>query len=283
MRASVILTTYESPEWLKKSVWGLAAQDTKEFEVVVADDGSGASTEQAIADLRRETDLEIRHVWHEDDGFRKPVILNKAILAARTDYLIFTDGDCVPRRDFVSVHLNLRERGCSLSGGYVKLPLPLSRAITREDIEAGRATDPRWLVENGMGWSIKLLKLAVSSGRAPWWDAITPTRPTWNGHNASGWKTDILGVNGFDERMQYGGLDRELGERLVNAGIRGKQIRFRAVCVHLDHERGYRNTEALDRNARIRQRTREERRTWTDHGAIKGPRPDVETVARSSV
>ena len=43
-------------------------------------------------------------------------------------------------------------------------------------------------------------------------NALTPTKPTWNGHNASCWKSDALEVNGFDQRMVYGGEDREFGE-----------------------------------------------------------------------
>jgi hypothetical protein len=104
-------------------------------------------------------------------------------------------------------------------------------------------------------------------------NVITPTKATWNGHNSSGWKSDILRVNGFDERMEYGGEDREMGERLMNAGLRARQIRYSAVCVHLDHSRGYRSEEALRKNQAIRRNTLERRLTWTEHGIIKGPRP----------
>jgi hypothetical protein len=97
-------------------------------------------------------------------------------------------------------------------------------------------------------------------------DAITTTRPTFNGHNASVWKASLYRVNGFDERMGYGGLDRELGERLCNAGVRPRQIRHRAVCVHLDHQREYVSLPHLQRNLLIRENTRRERLAWTDFG-----------------
>jgi hypothetical protein len=99
---------------------------------------------------------------------------------------------------------------------------------------------------------------------------MTTTRATWNGGNASGWKTDLLRVNGYDERLQYGGLDRELGERLMNAGIRGKQIRHRAIAVHLDHARPYMQQEAWRHNDAIRRETRRSRATWTPYG-IESP------------
>ena len=98
---------------------------------------------------------------------------------------------------------------------------------------------------------------------------LTPTTPSWNGHNASGWKTDILAVNGFDERMQYGGQDRELGERLINHGIKSKQIRYSTVCLHLDHPRGYATPESINKNRNIREETKQQNKNWTDFGILK--------------
>jgi hypothetical protein len=81
---------------------------------------------------------------------------------------------------------------------------------------------------------------------------VTPTKRSWNGHNSSGWKKDILAVNGFNNDMQYGGEDREMGERLFNNGMLSKQIRYSAICVHLDHSRGYSSPEIWKKNNEIR-------------------------------
>jgi hypothetical protein len=97
-------------------------------------------------------------------------------------------------------------------------------------------------------------------------NTITPTTPSWNGHNSSAWKSDILSVNGFDERMQYGGEDRELGERLINYGLKPKQIRYSAVCLHLDHPRGYVTPEMIVKNKAIREATKSNNSVWTDFG-----------------
>lgn len=258
---SVIITTYNHPAWLEKVLWGFAVQTFDDFELVIADDGSGPETAELIESFQIATSLDVQHVWHEDDGFRKCEILNKAIIAARGDYLVFTDGDCIPRRDFLALHHSLAEPGRFLSGGYLKLPLETSKVITIDDVVAGHATDYRWLRGHGAPRSRRLARLALSPRAARLLDRITPTRPTWNGHNASAWRHDIIAANGFDERMGYGGLDRELGERLENAGIRGKQIRHRAIVVHLDHGRGYRRPEILRRNAEIRRETRRTGRT----------------------
>lgn len=266
MQLSVIITTYNSPEWLEKVLWGFEAQSYREFEVIIADDGSGEPTHALIETMKATVSYPIQHVWHEDIGFRKCTILNKAIEASQTDYLVFTDGDCIPRKDFLQVHASRREKGHFLSGGYFMLPMSISREITKENILSQDCFSLSWLKAKGLPASFKNSKISVKGGLAEFMNAITPTKATWNGHNVSGWKADILAVNGYDERMRYGALDRELGERLMNKGIKGIQIRYSAICIHLDHSRGYKNTKDINFNKGIRKTTAEEKRTWTDFG-----------------
>ena len=278
MRLSVILSTYNSPDWLEKALWGYSVQSHRHFELLVADDGSTDDTRSRIDLLRSQTGMNIRHIWHEDQGFRKCTILNRAIEAASADYLVFSDGDCIPRSDFLETHARLARLGTFLSGGLFRLPLTVSQRIDRDDIVMGRATDERWLRSAGIPRSLKLLKLACRPPWAGWLDRLTSTRATWNGHNSSGWKADLLAVNGFDERMEWGAEDRELGERLVHLGIRPVQIRYRAVCVHLDHERGYVRQDALARNHQIWAETRRTRSVWT----ASGIRKDTAAPARAA-
>ncbi|MFM8348291.1 MAG: glycosyltransferase family 2 protein [Bacteroidota bacterium] len=269
MRVSVIISTYNHPEWLEKVLHGFRFQTWRDFELVIADDGSGPETRSVIDRFRSESGIHVIHSWQEDDGFQKSRILNKAITDSTTGYLIFTDGDCIPRNDFVEVHVRAAEPGRFLSGGYFMLPMETSKAISLLDIEHGNAFDVQWLVKHGLKPSFKTLKLTSHGWRRDFLNFITPTRPTWNGHNASGWKKDLLAVNGFNEEMKYGGQDRELGERLVNLGIRGKQIRYSAVCVHLDHKRGYKTAASINFNRAIRSETRKTGRTRTSAGIVK--------------
>ncbi len=252
MKASVIMSTYNAEEWLEKVLWGFSVQTEKDFEIVIADDGSKPETTELIENLKSAIPVPIVHVWHEDHGFRKTEILNKAIMASNSDYLIFTDGDCVPRRDFVSAHLRLRKKGHFLSGGYVKLPLSISRTITKKEIESQKCFDLNWLRTNGLKSSFKNSKFVVTGIWAELFNFLTTTKPSWNGHNASGWKSDIIAINGFNQDMQYGGEDREFGERLNNSGIRARQIRYSAICIHLEHERNYANEESKMKNLEIR-------------------------------
>jgi len=255
MKASVIMSTYNAEAWLEKVLWGFSVQTEKDFEIIIADDGSGPATKTLLDRLAEEIPMPIVHVWQEDNGFQKTMILNKAIMAAQSDYLIFTDGDCIPRADFVATHLSHRQAGYFLSGGYFKLPMQTSVAIKRDDIVSQNCFDVKWLRQNGLG-AKKTGKLTANGLMAKLLNFITPTKASWNGHNASAYKKDLVDVNGFNTQMQYGGEDRELGERLFNKGLKSKQIRYSAICIHLDHTRGYVDDATWKKNNDIREYTR---------------------------
>lgn len=270
MKVAVIITTYNEPVWLDKVLFGYLQQTNQKFQLVVADDGSGAETEIVIKEYKQKFGNErLLHVWQEDEGFQKSKIMNKAIQATDADYLIFSDGDCIPRQDFVATHVSRSQAGYFLSGGYFKLSSEVSHLVRKEDIASGRAFSKSWLYDKGLPKTYKTIKLTAKGRFADFMNWITPAKSPWNGHNSSGWKEDIVKVNGYDERMQYGGQDRELGERMYNAGIKSKQIRYSAICLHLDHSRPYRTEKSIDKNRGIRKITREEKRVWTEYGIVK--------------
>lgn len=279
MNLSVIFSTYNSPEWLEKTLWGMLAQEHRNFEILIADDGSTKETRRRIDALRPEFDqagIAVRHLWQHDEGFRKCRILNKAILAASGDYLVFTDGDCVCRSDFLAVHARRSEPGHWLSGSYYKLPMETSLLICRDDIATGRCFERNWLISHGLPESGPRLKLTQNQALARWLNHLTPTACNLKGSNASGWREDILKVGGFDERMQWGGLDRELGVRLSNAGIKARHVRYDAVCLHLDHSRGYKDPLQVAANRALRLTVAREGITYTAHGTDALTADDVE-------
>jgi glycosyltransferase involved in cell wall biosynthesis len=269
MKTSVILSTYNSPLWLEKVLWGYACQTVKDFEIIVAEDGSTSETAALVSRVGQETGLTIRHVWQNDEGFRKCRILNKAVLQASGEYLIFSDGDCIPRKDFVEVHIKEARPGHYLSGSYFKLPMDISRAITLEDVKTGRCFDAGWLRRQGLSFWRKTYKISASPTLARWLNRLTTTKCNLKGSNASVWKADVLAVNGFDERMPWGGEDREFGVRLINYGIRPRHVRFNAIVVHLDHARGYVDPEQVTANKLLRLYNEKRRVKYTDHGIIK--------------
>ncbi len=275
-KIGVIITTYNQPKWLKNVLFGYEAQHHTDFTVIIADDGSGQPTRDVIDFFKARGKLHIEHVWHEDNGFQKCQILNKAIAQTACDYLIFTDGDCIPEPDFIHLHESLAQPGYFLSGGYIKLTTPVSEKITEADIASGIIFDLKWLKAAGQPASHKLWKLIKNNYIKAILNAITPTKATWNGMNSSTWTSDIKACNGFNEDMQYGGLDRELGERLYNHGLKGKQVRYSVNCLHLDHPRAYDNPETWKKNYAIRNEVKRTGRHWTANGIVK------ETVKESN-
>ncbi|MDC0637224.1 MAG: glycosyltransferase family 2 protein [Flavobacteriaceae bacterium] len=269
---SVVISTYNALPWLKKVLWGYAVQSFQDFELVIADDGSTEDTAQFIQEFAKTVSFDVLHVWQEDNGFQKSQILNKALEACNASYVVMSDGDCIPRKDFLAVHQRYRAPGYFLSGGYFMLPMSTSTIIDQAAIESGLCFTKDWLMANDLKASFKLRKLTSGAFMAKILNAVTPTNASWNGHNASGWKKDLLAINGFDQRMQYGGQDRELGERLINLGIKSKQIRYSAICIHLDHPRGYKNEASIAKNRGIRQETRHQKSTWTAYGIHPGPK-----------
>jgi glycosyltransferase involved in cell wall biosynthesis len=269
MKLSVIITTYNSEEWLRKVLIGYSVQTETDFEIVIADDGSSIETKEVIEKFSSKFKHKIVHVWHEDKGFRKSEILNKAILQSNSDYLLFTDGDCIPRNDFLQIHLKYREKGYFLSGGYFKLPLIISNNISEETINKQSCFSYNWLVNNGLKINFKLTKLTKNKYFAAFLNWVTPTKSTFNGHNSSVYKSDLLAVNGFNESMHYGGLDREIGERLFNYGVLSKQIRYHAICIHLDHERKYADKSKILNNLAIRNFNKKKKVTWISNGIEK--------------
>jgi glycosyltransferase involved in cell wall biosynthesis len=266
MRVSVVLSTYNSPAWLEKVLIGYFCQSTLDFEIIIADDGSREDTAQLIQRLQTQAPFPVKHIWQRDDGFRKCRILNKAVLHASSPYLIFSDGDCIPRADFVATHVRRAEPGFYLSGSYYKLPMSTSVAITHNDIKAGRCFNKDWLHAHGLPRTQKTLKISANPFWARVLNRVTPTRCNLKGSNASVWRDDVLKVNGFDERMPWGGEDREFGVRLINAGIKPRHVRYDAICVHLDHARGYVDPERVKSNKTLRQYNEKNRVVTTDHG-----------------
>lgn len=268
LQISVIISTYNAEEWLEKVLIGYFNQTYKDFEIIIADDGSRPATKELIWKYKNNYPVDIKHFWHEDLGYRRQEILNVAIQEAN-EYIIMTDGDCIPRKDFVETHAKYAQRGRFLSGGYCKMNMKTSKQISKDDILQDRCFDVNWLdnIEK-VGFSQRL-KLDAPKNAATILDFITPTAASFNNCNSSGFKVDMMAVNGYDERMKYGGPDREFGERLENFGVKGKQIRHAAICLHLDHPRGYKTKESLEKNLAIRAETKSKKKKWTAFGIKK--------------
>ena len=281
MKPEVIISTYNNPAALDFCLHGVLAQNTGDFQICLADDGSGAETRALVEKWRGAFGAaRFRHVWHPDTGFQKNKILNQAVLTSTADYLIFIDGDSLARKDFVQTHLARRRPGRFLTGGLIRLPALVSPRLTNTSIASGEIFSFAWLWRNGgitrPGSLIKLAYLPRSLSLLL--DKVSLVKKTWNGCNSSGWRADILAVNGFDETMKYGGEDVELGARLNNCGILGEHVRYSSPLLHIHHERGYVHAEELARHREMIAAARRLKKTWTPNGISKSP-ADASPVA----
>ena len=267
--AEVIVATFDNPRALDLCLSGLFVQDIGFFSVCVAEDGMDEETAQVV---RRWCEAfgagRIKHVCQPHDGFRKNSILNKAIDRSSADYLIFIDGDCVPSAGFVRRHLALARPGRFLTGGVIRLSATVSEALDSAMVASGDAFSPCWLRRQGV---IRGFRNYLKSGMLPravagLIEILTPVSRTWNGGHASGWRKDIVAVNGFDEALTYGGEDIELGFRLNLAGIRGRHLRYSAPLLHLEHSRDYVDPERVASNLRYVDEVRRSGRLWAERG-----------------
>jgi len=141
-----------------------------------------------------------------------------------------------------------------------------SVAITKADILDGRCFDLGYLIANGYPPKKISQRLKAKGLKASFLDKFSFVQANWYGNNASGWKKDLVAVNGFDERMAYGGSDWEFGDRLNRSGIRRLRVRYRAIVLHLEHSRGYADPELIRKNKAIWDEAVLKKTVWTDYG-----------------
>jgi hypothetical protein len=267
---SVILGNHDNPDCLERAVWGYFRQSHQDFELLIAGYGPAGEVAPSLARLRSDTRLTIRHVYDERPGTNRNAAVNLAIERASGSYLVFSCVHCIPRWDFLEAHARLARPGRFLSGSAFVLPSGASRLITTENVVSGRATDAGWLAAQGLRGRNGTRFRAWGPQWAQLLDLATGFNVEWNSGNASCWKADLLEVNGFDERIESATSDRELGERLRNCGVRGKQVQHRAVCVELATRRPYVGREAAQRGLDLCTQARRSRATWTPYGIRKG-------------
>jgi glycosyltransferase involved in cell wall biosynthesis len=263
-RVSVVVTTYNNPRGLQLVLTGLSRQSFKNFELLVADDGSGPETAVVITEFATRAPFPVRHVWHPDQGFRKCTICNKAILEAAGDYLVFFDGDCIPARNCLELHLRAARRDSYLAGGAVYLDRHLSERITPADVASGRLDRP------GLWWARVNKRRRLLVRHIPLVRDLmnhrVPRQPSWRGGNSSAWAGHMRAVGGFDERFTYGFEDADFGHRLQALGVHGRSIRYSNPVMHVEHSRPYADPVLLIRNRELYEENRAVRLVRTPYG-----------------
>lgn len=235
---SLVIAVYNKPAALRLVTAALARQSFRDFEVIIADDGSGPAVADVVSWAQSGLPFPLQHLWHDDNGWRKNTMLNNAIRASRSDYLVFIDGDCLSSRHFLLDHWNERMPARVLLGRRVETSRRWSESLTLERVESGAFERLGWkeIMDGLAGRSLRVEDGLRMKHR---WVRTLLLRNVRGmlGSNFSAWKRDLLAVNGFDELYDGPGCgeDSDIQFRLSLAGVTGKSIRNLAIQYHLWH------------------------------------------------
>ncbi len=239
IKATVIIAFYKNLDYLKLVLAGFERQTFKDFEIVLADDGTPVELFPELTEILNRTELNISHVWHEDKGFRKNKILNAAVKTARTDYLIFIDSDCVPHSKFVEEHLKYAESKTALTGRRVNLSEKITKQLTPELISQGylEHSTLKLIIDGLFGKSVDVEKgFYFKSDFLR--KFVNKKKRGLLGCNFSLHKEDLIAINGFDERYEAPsvGEDSDVQYRLELQNVKIKSLNNIAIQYHLYHK-----------------------------------------------
>jgi glycosyltransferase involved in cell wall biosynthesis len=259
---SMIVSTYNRADALDAVLRSLSTQTDRNFEIVVADDGSRPDTGDVVARWSARAGVPVKHVWHEDQGFRLAEIRNRAILASQGAYYVFLDGDCLARPDFIAAHRAVAQPGWFVTGSR----LLLSEALTTRVLAEGLAPE-QWDLGTWIGQRLRGGVNRIGPLILPW-SGVSAKRNErrWRGARGSNmafWRADLDAVDGFDAAfVGWGREDSDMFARMIRHGVRRRNARLEATVLHLWHreqdrsrlEENQRQLEQLLSETRVRAR-----------------------------
>jgi glycosyltransferase involved in cell wall biosynthesis len=259
---SLVVAVYRREDFLERVFLSLVNQSFRDFEVLVADDGSGPAMEKVIERYQGRFAHPIVHVWHEDEGFRKTIIVNQAVSRATAGYLVFIDGDCVLHHRFLERHHKRRRPRQVLTGRRVMMDEELTLRMTPDDIRSRRFQRVAY-------WARHCGRNDCKHGfYAPFFPMIrNRLRENFQilGSNFSVHKEDFYLINGYDERIVGRGLeDNNLCTRFVNSGIAVKSIAYEALQYHCHH-----SADEMPHDEDFVEEYRSSTETRTPYGIVK--------------
>jgi glycosyltransferase involved in cell wall biosynthesis len=251
---SVILATYNWPQALDLCLQSLSTQIDSDFEILIADDGSTDATKTVIDQHISTMPVSMKHLWQEDQGFRKTKILNQAIDVASGSYLIFLDGDCIVQPDFVTRHRELAQESHLVTGSRV-----LINEVLTKELLTWKSWDFQRFASQLLSYRLrgsinKYWPLKIKLGDGKWRDYKKFIWRRIKGCNMACWKTDAIAINGFDESMTgWGHEDADFVFRLQNNGVIRKSGSWSTEVLHLYH-RINNQSNAAENARRVREK-----------------------------
>ena len=258
---ALLISTYNWPEALKLVLKSVKQQTRIPDEVIIADDGSGEATRELIREFQKDFPCPLIHVWHEDDGFRKCIIWNKAITRCSCDYVVQIDGDCVLSPRFIEDHLKNARNGWFTCGSRTLL--------TPERTEQVLTAEIAQLTPFSRGVCNKFNAFRIPVLTRFFRERYRKKKPYISkGCNMGFWLKDLLAVNGYNESISgWGREDAEIEVRLMKLGIRRQSLKFGGAQYHLFHKENDRSRDA--KNIEILNQALASSEFWTPHGIVK--------------
>lgn len=270
---SLIIAVYNKPEVLRFVLAACARQSIRSFEVIVADDGSGPAVRQVIEESRPSAGVPLIHIFHDDRGWRKNVILNSAIRASQSDYLVFIDGDCIPSRRFLEDHWREREEHTVLLGRRVETSKRWSESLTLGAITGGDFERLDWGVcMDGLRGDALRIEDGIRMRSALLRKVLLRNVRGMLGSNFSVAKADLVAINGFDELYDGPGCgeDSDIQYRLSLTGVKAKSIRNLAIQFHVYHPLTKGSDACWERFERVRRTGQSRCRMGLEHVDLPG-------------
>lgn len=225
---AILVSTYNWPQALEIILMSILQQTQLPDEVLIADDGSGEETQLLINKYRKLFNIPVKHAWHEDMGFRKSLILNKAVKLSNVDYIIEIDGDIILHSKFIEDHIKHAREGNFVQGARTMISEEITGEILRKR-------------QQRMSFFSKGIRNRFNSIRFPALSFVVKTnsRSSNNikGCNLAFWRKDFIAINGYNNLFQgWGSEDNEFAARLINAGVLKQRLKLAAICYHLHHK-----------------------------------------------
>jgi cellulose synthase/poly-beta-1,6-N-acetylglucosamine synthase-like glycosyltransferase len=239
--ATLIISVYRKIADLEIILSSLQKQSyTKEYEIIIADDGSGDEMKIFIDKSKTAFGLDLKLITHEDIGFRKNKILNEAIKNSNSDYLIFIDGDCIPHYHFITAHIKYKKPNTVLSGRRVMLGKKISDSVMKsyKKHKSFEITFSKLLIDSVRSKNASIhIEEALYIENVMARNLIKPEKTNLLGCNFSIPKDLMEKVNGFDEDYTGPGIgeDTDLEYRLKLISANFKSLRNLAIVYHLNH------------------------------------------------
>lgn len=263
MKTSLIIATYNWPEALDLVLHSVQKQRVLPNEILIADDGSKEDTKLLIEKWQHDSLVPIRHIWHEDKGFRLAEIRNKAIDKASFEYIIQIDGDVILHKDFIKDHKTFAQEKCFITGSRTLILEKKTKAIFREK-KANINTFSKGIKNRFNAFRFPLFNMFSKPQNSPMEKMTTRIR----GCNMSFWKQDLLDVNGYDENfVGWGREDSDIVIRLIKKGCFRKKVKLAAIQFHLYHKENSKNN--LDLNHELMERALKNTSYFTKNGIKK--------------